>query len=210
VTTADKDRIVDEIAKILATYMYQATLGESRHVRYQVKASVQRHSRVMSLIKLGISVPYRETNEDGDYDDDEVIGRGTYIEHLPAPKDRLHMLKISNSCFKLFAHLKWPTGYGGKLWSDINALLSKYLTGELPPTLFVDAAFNIRHNGGMAFDKTSWLSCYNRVLASQLAVKQQFDVEQLLRLTEEHYPHTRDFVFQRSILTVQESADVAA
>ena len=45
---------------------------------------------------------------------------------------------------------------GGKRWSNIARVLKGRETGELSPTLFVDACFGLEHNSGTFFNKVGW------------------------------------------------------
>ncbi len=45
----------------------------------------------------------------------------------------------------------WGDSYGGQKWSNIVGLLMLY--GKISDVLFVDGVVNVRHNGGLAFNK---------------------------------------------------------
>ena len=52
-----------------------------------------------------------------------------------------------------FLQAKWKGGYGGPRWGNIAKLLVQHLASNLSPTLFVDQALALQHNGGQVFNK---------------------------------------------------------
>jgi hypothetical protein len=53
----------------------------------------------------------------------------------------------------VFAEKCWRSGYGGAAWAKIALAVARFLDGSLPPSVFVDHVFDLRHNGGKLFDK---------------------------------------------------------
>jgi hypothetical protein len=72
-----------------------------------------------------------------------------------------------------------------------------YLEGNLSSVMFVDAAFNLKHNGGAAFDKFPQWMKYNsqrsmsenkppNVLEQQLNLKANATVKELIEYTKQY------------------------
>ncbi len=49
-------------------------------------------------------------------------------------------------------------GFGGKPWASIASALLGYLDGSMGPTTFADHAFDLRHHGGVLFNKHDMVS----------------------------------------------------
>jgi hypothetical protein len=58
---------------------------------------------------------------------------------------------------RIFMECKWSSSFGGVAWGKIALMVLEYLRGNLSHTLFVDACFNLKHNGGCAFGKFDWM-----------------------------------------------------
>ncbi len=47
----------------------------------------------------------------------------------------------------------WHGAIGGKRWGQIADVLNRFLLTEIPPSVFIDLAFDLQHNCGVVFNK---------------------------------------------------------
>lgn len=153
---------IKEIADILCCYFYMACNAEMRHSHTRAhKVWFQIHK---PLLELGISLSQYTGG----------FGREQYLRvHVPPPATAEQAIAVVACLYQGYMMPEWPpsTNYGGKKWGAITKLLLDYLEGNLTDTLFVDASFNLQHNGGQAFGKFNWLSSISELLMNQLNAK---------------------------------------
>jgi hypothetical protein len=87
------------------------------------------------------------------------------------PKTLKEAIKVMEATKQSFDGLTWCGSYGGNAWGKITEVLLSYLKGEVSDVLFVDQAFNLKHNSGVAFGKFLWLECEDGWLNQQLNAK---------------------------------------
>jgi phosphohistidine swiveling domain-containing protein len=192
ITQEQRDKIVDEIAEILGTYFFVATCCEARHAYSCCDYSADKMKLIEQLAKLGLCIPDKE--------EDETSGdRAKFVKmYIPQPESVQHALEIQRLITRLYKECKWRSSYGGPRWGTISELVESYLEGKRSKTLFVDAAFNMRHNGGLAFDKFHWLNCDNSLLTSQLNVKTKYSIKRLIERTASSYGYSTEEVQKSS------------
>ena len=194
ISVEEKDRVVQEISDIVGTYMFVATCCEARHAKRCTSSSasnVKRRKEIFGrLDELGLHLP----------DDDEEHGnRDKFVKFfVPQPSSLQHAIDIQSLLVELYNDISWSASYGGPKWGEISKWLLDYLKGGVTRTLFVDGAFNKRHNGGMAFDKFSWIQCDNSLLNTQLDIKQKGSVTKLITKTATERCIAKEEVIKRS------------
>lgn len=152
-----KNELVQEIADVISSYLYLSTICETRHISalYNFKASQtsRAYKIALQLRKYGIKIPSKL--------DDKALARAAFYENgISAPKSvnrAIDVMRLVDEGFNS-TDVAWKSSYGGKKWGSISTLLLQYLTGEITPAMFVDASFDLQHNGGTVFGKFSWMS----------------------------------------------------
>jgi phosphohistidine swiveling domain-containing protein len=163
-STEWKDAVVREIAWLLSTYFYIATCCEMRYVRRRAAPSKSRRTCLAVLKRLGVDVPHGG--------DDGIPGRTKFATRIPQPASLAQAITTMDWITRGYNNPSWQGAFGGPKWGVISGMVLKYLKGELTPTMFVDACFNLKHNGGCAFDKFEWISAGKNLLTKQLDAKQ--------------------------------------
>lgn len=164
--------VAREIADVLCLYFYKACLGELRHVKGKASdftkfwGATALMRRVESLIGQEIS--------GGDRDE--------FVNSVTMPTTLKEAITTMRAVEAAFSKLPWRGGYGGKKWGKIAQVLLKYLAGDYSPIMFVDNCFNLKHNGGCAFGKFSWITCNNGIIKYQLNHKQEGDLTQATKV----------------------------
>ena len=137
-------RVHTEIAEIMACYLFTAVAGEARHALCNSSGEMHAIKRLMS-----------------DFDFKFREGRGAMYDYAIsafAKRSRQHQIEFVRLCADIFERRNWDSVYGGAKWAKIARALLEFLTGRIGHTVFVDHAFDLRHNGGVMFNKHSMLS----------------------------------------------------
>jgi pyruvate,orthophosphate dikinase len=145
-----KEKVAEEIARVFCTYFYISCVGEARHARKYSEASPTRRLLLDALARNGVRLPKRGSNISTDRD---VFA----TQNLQEPKSLRHAIKVMTLVHRIFTTCQWSSSFGGVAWGRIAHLVLQYLQGNLSHTLFVDACFNLKHNGGCAFGKFTWM-----------------------------------------------------
>ena len=168
--------ITHEIARILNSYFWLASLGEARHTARCNKG----HSTAALRAKFkehGIYFPSA----------DQSYNRNEYVKgYVQPPKDIEQAHAILGLVIKCFEDFPWSGGsFGGKKWANIARTVMMYLEGTYNDEMFVDACFNLEHNGGCAFNKFSWCVSEPNTLKTQLDVRRISDnIDELIAASE--------------------------
>ncbi len=64
-----------------------------------------------------------------------------------------HGVNILQELTSAFNDGYWKSQFGGTAWAKASELLTRFLTGEITPIIFVDLAFDLEHNSGTIFNK---------------------------------------------------------
>jgi phosphohistidine swiveling domain-containing protein len=135
-----------KIAECVAMYLLLATAAESRHV-WDVAQSVTVKARARYVNKYFDTMTAQGLGSDGRK---HVMDRAwTLAEHQVSST----LIRIVEHIAWLFDCAQWRTSYGGEPWWKITECLLGFLKGDLSPTKFVDQTFDLRHHGGVLFDK---------------------------------------------------------
>jgi phosphohistidine swiveling domain-containing protein len=164
-----RDQIVGEIAKVLSTYFYIACLCEMRWVKHRTGSgeAKARAPLMRKFRRLGIVFPSHIISSH-----DKGMDRTKFAnDRVPMPKTLKEAIKVMEATKQSFDGLTWCGSYGGNAWGKITEVLLSYLKGEVSDVLFVDQAFNLKHNSGVAFGKFLWLECEDGWLNQQLNAK---------------------------------------
>lgn len=179
-----KNFVAREIADVFCLYYFRACLGEMRHFHTKGTA-VEKGSQVLAR-RIGSLIT--EELPKTAMSREAFVGK---IKHPETLKEAINIMRAVETGFKRF---KWPGGYGGLAWGNIATALLKYLVGEYSPVMFVDVCFNLRHNGGIAFNKFDWMGYQEDLLTAQLDVKQSGDMKKLLKMTGDYFSSSQSLL----------------
>ena len=143
----DWTKLLIDISDVLACYFYYACCGEARHATdHGYAASVDRQEAVEEARALGLHIT------------PDQPGRELFVRDYTAePKSLSEAIACMDVVTRIFNSGDWGGGYGGPMWAQISQMVKDYLDGQLSRTAFVDACFNLQHNGGSALNKFSWM-----------------------------------------------------
>ncbi len=128
------------VAELLATYLAIAITGEVRYYDNPYKTP----KADAAMQKLRTSFNFTMSNQR-----DEMWNRSTGLKG----HSLLEQAQYASLIGDVFEFGKWWGSMGGKLWADIARTLARYLSKELPLVAFVDHVWDLRHNGGVLFNK---------------------------------------------------------
>lgn len=129
-----------DAAEMLAAYLMLAVGGEIRH------AFTKTHGvypmQLDQLQRFGVVSGARMRSK---------VQSSVYnaLKHRPAT-DHIEFFRL---CMEIFDCGQWFGSFGGDAWARIAQAGFQFLSGELSPTVFVDHVFDLRHNGGVLFNK---------------------------------------------------------
>ena len=135
------ESVVATIAPYFATYLALATGGEVRHykgsflhkapnelvVDFHATAMLSANSRERAQLETAVILDGISVKRQARFT--ELVARTFAIED------------------------EWSSAYGGPRWAKIAETLHDYIGGTTPAAVFVDAVFDLRHNGGVLFNK---------------------------------------------------------
>ena len=136
---SDKRR---EIAESFAAYLAIAISGEVRHYR----ADSGLHSTLKaeeSAEELNQLLEYSIQRDDSQQQGINVLRR----------LDLASQVRFAGLIFDIFRCGRWDSAFGGSKWAAIADALRLYLNGEVKAAVFIDHVFDLRHNGGVLFNK---------------------------------------------------------
>jgi len=143
------DEMYRKVAGVFALYLLLATTREARHSRHQRQTAqnvVAAMARIEAILKINLlSLDFRPTI------------RNVCVQAVKAMSSK-QLAEYTADLLTIFRKGRWHAGYGGDAWAKITETLLLYLRGEISPVVFVDAVFDLRHNGGRLFDKHAMLS----------------------------------------------------
>jgi phosphohistidine swiveling domain-containing protein len=137
-------RIRSETAVLMGTYLTVALSGELRH-----------------FYDSSCDNPLPETQEKAQelfakYVDrvgsDRYRSQMSGVEHL-SRVGLADQIRFAQLAADIFADPGWKGSIGGKPWAEIALALLAYLDGSWDFVTFVDHAFDLRHHGGVLFNK---------------------------------------------------------
>lgn len=144
----------------LFTYLCAAVAGELRHAQSHITSLEAEHSRALQEYKIQGSSHSR---------------KGVQANFLSTlHKDKL--IDYLTVAGRIFNDYHWPSHYGGPKWGEIAQTGLDRVTGVLDPITFVDRVFDLKHNGGPMFDKSSSIS--QQMLQSFLSSKLHADTDE--------------------------------
>lgn len=160
-----RDEIHQHTAETFAAYLLMAVVGEVQYALRQDRITPRSRSACSTLhAKFGVedmSIPHE-------------MARLAITEVLK-DADLETQVEFFSLAERAFETGDWGTGrisIGGPKWAAIARTARLFLSGEMSPTVFVDHVFDLRHNGGVLFNKHSMLSRTDeRSLRKQLDIK---------------------------------------
>jgi hypothetical protein len=171
-------QIRNNTAMLMGTYLTVAISGELRHF-YDGSLKPQLPETPIKADELFAKYVDR-------------VGRDRYMSQMSGVRrlDRTQLadqIRFAELSADIFADPGWSGGIGGKPWAAIARALLAYLDGSWEFDTFVDHAFDLRHHGGMLFnkhamvtDRTTYLM--ERLIPTQLTIKKEVsDVRELHR-----------------------------
>jgi phosphohistidine swiveling domain-containing protein len=156
-----------EVSQVMATYLVIAVAGELRHALHYL-TSEDKKQQVEILQRL-----------EGSREDRAAAQSVVSVLQKDGPESIISFCRMAKIAFERGGD---PAGYGGKRWATIALTVLQYLEGKFGARVFVDRAFDLRHNGGILFNKHSMVDRETRegTLQSQLDVKRhETDLERL-------------------------------
>jgi pyruvate,orthophosphate dikinase len=160
-------RVRNESAVLIATYLVVAISGEMRHFYDGSCSNPQPSTREKAeeLFSKFLTRGY-------DRSASQMCGVARVAEAGQAERIRFAQLMTD-----VFADPGWPgSSIGGQAWAEISRALLNYLNGSWKFATFVDHAFDLRHNGGVLFNKHLMVSSLtprglDRLIPAQLEAK---------------------------------------
>jgi hypothetical protein len=160
-------RVRNESAVLIATYLVVAISGEMRHFYDGSCSNPQPSTREKAeeLFSKFLTRGY-------DRSASQMCGVARVAEAGQAERIRFAQLMTD-----VFADSGWPgSSIGGQAWAEISRALLNYLNGNWKSATFVDHAFDLRHNGGVLFNKHSMVSActprsHEKIIPEQLEAK---------------------------------------
>lgn len=140
-------------AEILACYLAIAVAGELRHSSN--RADLNKEGR-----KLLKTLAEEFSLQQGG---DRFCVQMETVDTLR--KDPKRLPRFFQSAVEIFS-ADWESGYGGNAWARIARAPYEFLSGRLTHSVFIDHVFDLRHNGGVMFDKHPM--CKQRTLENDL------------------------------------------
>lgn len=149
-------------AEAFACYLTIACAGELRHATmatdHEARVSFQQLQKDFNLPVEGL----------------RAVAQTNVIDVLKRchPSRRLQFFELAVKTFMGFS----GSSYGGPPWAAIAQACLDFLTGKLTHTVFVDHVFDLKHNGGVLFDKHGMVTAadgysLNRQLDAKKAAK---------------------------------------
>jgi phosphohistidine swiveling domain-containing protein len=188
-----RTRIHGEAADMVSCYLAVAVAGEVRHAcshewRGALLAEDPTKSAYLILRDVYGAIDERRKEE-------RLIAQTKAASQLQY-KSLQDPIMFLRACADVFDHDAWGSSYGGRKWSRIARAVVQYLSKEVDATIFVDHAFDLRHNGGALFDKhrmTSSRTCEHH-LSWQLEQKKfSTSIEDLFdRFKQMSYGYSED------------------
>ena len=142
-----QQKIAIETAETFACYLAIAVASELRNLW-----AASRAASLMPRKVLELSSTYGIVN-DSERGDARILVR---LERL-SREGQSEFFSIAES---LFRDNFWNPAYGGEKWANIAQAVHAFLTRTWPHGMFVDRVFDLRHNGGVLFDKHPMLIPY--------------------------------------------------
>lgn len=185
------------VASILCTYLVIAAAGELRH------ASRSEYSRKL-LDDPNVSAAYIELRDTfkaipkwSGEDKARRMAQMKAAEQL-RHKGLAEPVRFLELAVTVFNGNGWSSSIGGKKWAAIALAPLNYLKGKLSDSVFVDHAFDLRHNGGCMFDKHPMVkreSCDSTIMQQLDAKKAARSIGKLYEsLADQHTEFSKDVI----------------
>lgn len=157
-------KIHQTAAEFMACYLTVAVAGELRHSWKYKTSEIKSH--LDTLTTFGVSAA--PASEDR-------LPVQKEVSRKLAEVNLESQIKFFETASVVFKRGSWSRGYGGKKWAVIAETVQEFLTGKLPHSVFVDRAFDLRHNGGVLFNKHTMVTnkSNENVLHVQLDIKKR-------------------------------------
>ncbi len=163
-------------AEIFACYLAIAVWGELKHVSESVRVPVLDEYRTLCRdFMVSQADDYRFTR-----DPNHPFVKLLKNKELPVVAEFFRLAA------HVFNHGGWSVGtrVGGKKWGEIAEAGYLFLSGKISHTIFADRVFDLRHNGGVLFNKhCMFTECTDeRKLHEDLDRKKKLPLNELHRL----------------------------
>lgn len=159
--------ICHELAQIFAAYQYVICACECRYAPSHLMELKGDEPKIIAeafALVRSLGIPLPKTAGKG--------GREYFSLNIKQPQSlALAIQALEKVAFIFRTCWKGSTGVGGVKWAQITEHCLGYLRGDIPAMLYVDANFNLQHNGGLYFNKFSWMTPGN--IAPLLDAKQK-------------------------------------
>ena len=188
-----KQRVHHQVAEHIAMYLVVAVSGELRHLFDKGLDGYRSVQEKAEQLANKFGVHRSGSNRPGAQMD--AVSR---LKGL-SPQDHVQYLQLAVEVFDN-PDVHWRgSNIGGQKWARIAEAALHYLTGKLNATAFADHAFDLKHNGGLVFNKHSMVAAYPNTVYRQLdAKKMARGVHEMIRALE----NTGHRTFSEQVLTV--------
>ncbi len=165
------ESVVATIAPYFATYLVLAIGGEIRHFRgspFVVAPELRREYRLDEFFS-SVTRP----------DAQELV---VSVLEGKSAAEQAQFAELAAHVFKLEGRNNWDSGaFGGPRWAKIAETLHGYVAGTTPASVFVDAVFDLRHNGGVLFNKHSMFTVHTmeHELHRMLELKKHHTIQEM-------------------------------
>ncbi len=139
-------QVVEEVARLLLTYLFVAVAGELRHAPKRDQDEAFKSNMKVLSDKFGLL-----------WGREHLECQLSVIEKLKncSAEEQIEFFRLAEAVFSVDS---WPSSYGGAKWVAIAAAPRMFLDCQLEAAVFVDHTFDLRHNGGRLFDKHSMVT----------------------------------------------------
>jgi phosphohistidine swiveling domain-containing protein len=180
-------KIRSESAVLMGTYLTVALSGELRHY-YDSSCKnplPETQDKAQELFS-------KYVDRVGDYRHKSQMSG---VEHLSKVglADQIRFAQLS---VDIFADPGWSGSIGGKPWAKIARALLAYLDGSWEFDTFVDHAFDLRHHGGVLFNKHEMVSKFTEEYGG--IIEEQLDIKKNAGSVRELFNGLGNFVLGKS------------
>jgi len=171
-------KVRNELADVFSVYLVLALASELTHTDFHKE-------------KLKFPMEIKIIEEVGIYQDTERTDEFFSIIAKFLEENLNKVPEFVQAAEKIFRQGSWLGYMGGIKWAIIAQTLLEYLAGKLPPALFVDRVFDLRHNSGPVFNKHQMVRSYSAGITDQLNAKRDAgDLVTLVKILWRLYSQT--------------------
>lgn len=109
------------------------------------------------------------------YGEFKAIKDGDYAQAVESLAQRpwSYQVEFFDLCSQAFLDSSWSSCCGGNAWSQIAIAPRDFLAGKVSNSIFIDHVFDLKHNGGVLFNKHKMVRVNENLLRNQLDFKKK-------------------------------------